>query len=86
MGIAAHLTIIAVAVVVAVVWSAWLWFMLVMPKRWAAFIEWENALWVRTGLLPRKLAEKLKAMETGVTLKVIVALTIAMSMAILFKK
>ena len=41
-------------------------------------------MWVRTGLLPEKWATKLKAMETGATLKVIVALGIAGSTAILF--
>jgi hypothetical protein len=86
MSVTEHLTIIAVALGVAVPWSIWLWFMLVMPKRWAAFIEWENAVCVRTGLLSKRWAEILKALETGVTLKVIVALTIAISMAILFKR
>ena len=84
MAVAEHLGIIAIALVVAVVCSVWLWVMLVMPKRWATFIEWENAMWVRTGLLPEKWATKLKAMETGITLKLIVALTIAGSVAILF--
>lgn len=85
MTVAEHLTIIAFALTVGVVWSVWLWVMLVMPKRWAAFNDWENALWVRTGLLPEKWATKLKAMETGITLKLIVGLTIVGSIVILFK-
>jgi Flp pilus assembly protein protease CpaA len=85
MPLAEHLAIIAFALIVTVVWSVWLWVMLVMRKRWAAFIEWENAVWVRTGVLPEKWASKLIAMETGITLKVIVGLTIAGSLAILFK-
>jgi hypothetical protein len=85
MGVAEHLTIIAFALIIGVVWSVWLWVMLVMPKRWAAFIECENAMWVRTGLLPEKWASQLKAMETGATLKVIVVLGIALSMTVLFK-
>ena len=59
--------------------------MLLMPGRWSAFVEWETAMWVRTGLLPEKWAIKLKAMETGTTLKVLVALEIFMSMVTLFK-
>ena len=62
-----------------------LWVMLVMPRRWSTFIEWENSLWIRAGLLPESWAFKLKAMETGTTLKVIVVLGIALSMTVLFK-
>jgi hypothetical protein len=81
-----HLDIIAFALTVGVVWSVWLWVILVMPKRWAVFIEWENAMWVRTGLFPEKWATKLKALETGITLKVVMGLTIAGCMAILFAR
>jgi hypothetical protein len=85
MAPAEHLVIIAFALIVGVVWSVWLWVMLVMPRLWSAYVEWENALWVRTGLLPEKWATKLKAIEKGATLKVIVVLGIAGSLAILFK-
>jgi hypothetical protein len=85
MARAEHLVILTFALAVTVVWSVWLWIMLVMPRRWSAFVEWENAMWVRTGLFPESWSTKVKAMETGVTLKVLVALGIVMSMAILFK-
>lgn len=84
MTVAEHLAVIAFALIVTVVASVWLWVMVVMPRQWSAYVEWENALWVRTGLLPEKWATKLKALENGKTLKVIVGLTVAGSMAILF--
>jgi hypothetical protein len=85
MALVEHLVIIAFALTMSVSWSVWLWFMLVMPRRWSTFIEWENSLWIRAGLLPETWAIKLKAMETGATLKVIVVLGIALSMMVLFK-
>ena len=82
---AVHFAIIGFALAVTVTWSMWLWVMLMMPRMWSAYVEWENALWVRTGLLPAKWATKLKAMEKGTTLKIIVVLGIAGSTVILFK-
>jgi hypothetical protein len=39
MALAEHLVIIAFALIVAVVWSVWLWVMLVMPRPWPAYVE-----------------------------------------------
>jgi hypothetical protein len=85
MTVAEHLVVIGVALTMLVSWAAWLRFMLVMPRRWSTIIEWENSLWIRAGLLPESWAARLKAMETGTTLKVIVVLGIALSTAVLFK-
>lgn len=85
MTLAEHLVIIAVALTMSVSWSIWLGIILLMPRRWSKFVDWENAQWVRTGLLPEKWATKLTVMEKGAVLKVILVLGIAASMAILFK-
>ena len=53
--------------------SGWLlWFMVKRPQRWAAFVDAENEFWVARGLAPVAWTERVKALEKGRFLKVLV--------------
>jgi hypothetical protein len=78
-------TILALTIALVLTLSACgvLWMTLLMPSTWSAFVERENAWWVRAGLLPEKWATMLKAMETGASLKIVLGLTIAGGLTVL---
>ncbi len=73
----------AIAFLVTVASCIFLWFTLVIPHRWHALVDRENAFWVRTGLVPEKWAAECKAFERGLPLKIIVGFTIAVGIVIL---
>ena len=52
--------------------GAWLWFLVRRPGQWTAFVEKENAFWVRKGILSRAFVEKWKWIDTAVWVKLLV--------------
>lgn len=68
--------IFALAALVALLWSLWLWFMIYRAEQWSRFVDWENAMFSRTGLIPESIICWFKTRETGLTIKVVVSLTI----------
>ena len=68
--------LILAVILMALLWSFWLWFMFARPEKWSSFIDWENDLAVRIGLIPHDWAPWFKGHEKGVTNKLIVGLTV----------
>ena len=64
-------------IIFCILWSAWLAFMIFDPARWSAFVDWEHALLGRIGLS----SERVKHLEKGLFLKLVVALTILLALA-----
>ena len=60
-----------------ILWSALLAFMVFRPAKWSAFVDWEHALLGRIGLH----SERVKALEKGLFIKLVVALTILLAVA-----
>ena len=61
----------------SVLWSAWLAFMVLRPAKWSAFVDWEHAMLGRIGLH----SERVKNLEKGWLLKLVVALTLILALA-----
>jgi hypothetical protein len=61
----------------SIVWSALLAFMVFCPAKWSAFVDWEHALLGRIGLH----SERVKNLEKGLFIKLVVALTILLALA-----
>jgi hypothetical protein len=61
----------------SILWSAWLAFMVFYPAKWSAFVDWEHAMLGRIGLH----SERIKNLENGLFIKLVVALTIVFAVA-----
>jgi hypothetical protein len=77
------LTAQIIGILVVPTWSAWLWFMVVKPARWAAYVEWENGWLVRRGWVSPGYARFLMRTEKGFVLKVVVGMGIMAGMLII---
>ena len=76
---------LAVGIVLVPTWSYWLWFILYRPEKWAAFVNRENAWWVKRGVVPKRVAAAFQSLETGPVMKMVVAAGILMgAMLILY--
>jgi len=53
----------------------WLWFMVKRPDRWGMLVERENSFWVRIGIVSASLSEKIKGLEKGRGMQVLVGAT-----------
>ena len=61
-----------VLAILAIFSGAWLWILVRRPALWTAFVERENAFWVRKGILSRAFVEKWKWIDTAIGLKLLV--------------
>ena len=61
----------------SILWSAWLALMIFRPAKWSAFVDWEHAILGRIGLH----SERVKNLEKGLFIKLVVALTIILAVA-----
>jgi hypothetical protein len=61
----------------SILWSAWLAFMVLLPAKWSALVDWEHAVLGRIGLH----SERVKNLEKGWFLKLVVALTLILAVA-----
>ena len=61
----------------SILWSAWLALMVFRPAKWLAFVDWEHAILGRIGLH----SERVKNLEKGLFIKLVVALTIILAVA-----
>jgi hypothetical protein len=75
--------VLTIALVLTLSSCLMLWTTLLLPRRWKTFVEWENAWWVRIGVLPESWATALRSLEIGATLKIVLALTIAGGITVL---
>jgi hypothetical protein len=77
--------------IIFILWLAWgslslaaLIFILARPKTWASWIEKENSFWVRRGRFSSVFAEKMKKLETGTTMKLLLGANVLFSAAVLY--
>ena len=64
-------------IIFSILWSVWLALMVFCPTKWSAFVDWEHALLDRIGLR----SERIKNLEKGLFIKLVVALTITLAVA-----
>ena len=50
----------------------WLWLMIKRPEKWGRWVEAENNFWVRKGIVSASLTERVKRIETGRPIKLLV--------------
>lgn len=60
-------------------WVCWLLLVLVFPRAWEKFVDWENDFFLRRGLIPSSLGLTLKRLEKGFVLKLVLAATILLA-------
>jgi hypothetical protein len=57
-------------------------FILFFPTAWASLVDKENNYWVRRGWFSSAFAEKIKKLEKGITVKIMLAIIILLSLVI----
>jgi hypothetical protein len=50
---------------------AWLAFVIIRPSAWSSLVDRENDFWVRRGWVSSAFAEKIKSLEKGIILKLL---------------
>ena len=68
--------------VFTVAWCALLWVVICCPRLWARIVDAEHEILAKTGILPRHWLPSMRRLETGVFLKVIIALTIGIALLV----
>lgn len=75
---------------ILLLWVAWgtvclalLAFILVRPKAWASWIDKENNYWVARGRFSSDFAEKIKKVEKGAGMKILLAGNVLLSVVVI---
>jgi len=64
--------LIGILVLLTVFGYAWLWFMIRRAEKWAIWVDRENDFWVRKSLVSVCFSERMKRIEKGPALKILV--------------
>jgi hypothetical protein len=74
-----------------IIWLIWggvclvgLAVLLFLPKVWSSWIEKENNYWVARGRFSNQFAEKIRKLETGVAIKILLAANVIFSAVIIY--
>lgn len=72
-------------IILTLLWTAWLAFMLLAPKKWSSIVQKENDFWVNRKIIKPALAAKCINLETGIFLKIIAGLGLVTFLALIFQ-
>jgi len=76
--------------IIFILWLAWggtclaaLAFIIGRPKVWASWVDKENNYWVARGRLASGLAERIKKLEKGLTMKILLGANVLLSLVVI---
>lgn len=62
----------------ALLWMAWMIFILVCPNQWSIIVDKENDFWVKKGIVKASTAEKIARFEKGMGFKILLVFGLAL--------